>query len=391
MPKTPTVLLRNGTVPSEGSRVRRDLLLVDGRIAEDGADAGGSAVEIDAEGLLVLPGLVDIHGDAFERQIMPRPGVSFDLDLALDDTDRQLAANGITTAFHGVTCSWEPGLRGVATVRRLIRAIASRRDGRVDGRVHLRHETFNLEAEAETVEWIEAGLIHLLAFNDHMNGTLKDRNRPDKKARMVERTGLDAAAFDALVDRVHAREAEVEASVVRLARAARAASVTIMSHDDRSPAERDRYRAMGAAVAEFPITEETAKAAAEAGDPIVFGAPNVVRGGSHTGCPDAATMVEAGYCTILASDYYYPALLAAPFVLAARSGRAVEAFWPFVSENPARAAGLTDRGTLAAGMRGDVVLVDPRGPRPEVAVTIAAGRIVHLSDGSRLRPSRRGS
>jgi alpha-D-ribose 1-methylphosphonate 5-triphosphate diphosphatase len=151
MPKTPTVLLRNGTVPSEGSRVRRDLLLVDGRIAEDGADAGGSAVEIDAEGLLVLPGLVDIHGDAFERQIMPRPGVSFDLDLALDDTDRQLAANGITTAFHGVTCSWEPGLRGVATVRRLIRAIASRRDGRVDGRVHLRHETFNLEAEAETV------------------------------------------------------------------------------------------------------------------------------------------------------------------------------------------------------------------------------------------------
>ncbi len=383
MPKTPTVLLRNGTVPSEGSRVRRDLLLVDGRIAEDGADAGGSAVEIDAEGLLVLPGLVDIHGDAFERQIMPRPGVSFDLELALDDTDRQLAANGITTAFHGVTCSWEPGLRGVATVRRLIRAIASRRDGRVDGRVHLRHETFNLEAEAETVEWIEAGLIHMLAFNDHMNGTLKDRNRPDKKARMVERTGLDAAAFDALVDRVHAREAEVEASVVRLARAARAASVTIMSHDDRSPAERDRYRALGAAVAEFPITEETAKAAAEAGDPIVFGAPNVVRGGSHTGCPDAATMVEAGFCTILASDYYYPALLAAPFVLAARSGRPVEDHWPLVSENPARAAGLTDRGRLDVGMRADVVLVDARGSRPEVVVTLAAGRIAHLADPRR--------
>ena len=385
------LVLRNGTVPLQGERVRRDLVLLGGRIAEEVCSRGASCIEIDSEGLLVLPGLVDIHGDAFERQIMPRPGVAFDLDLALDDTERQLAANGITTAFHGVTCSWEPGLRGIATVRRLIRAMAERRHARVDTRVHLRHETFNLDAEAETVAWIEEGLIHLLAFNDHMSGTLKDRHRPDKKARMIERTGLDAAAFDALVEKVDARAPEVAASVARLARAARAACVVMMSHDDRSPEERDRYRGMGAVVAEFPITAETAKAAAEAGDPIVFGAPNVVRGGSHTGCPDAATMVEAGFCSILASDYYYPALLAAPFVLSARSGRPVEEFWPLVSENPARAAGLTDRGTLAAGMRGDVLLVDPSGPRPEVAATIAQGRIVHLSDGSRLLRSRRTS
>ncbi len=384
MPKTDPLLIRNASFSTGGERLRRNLLLDEGLIAAAEEREDAARVVIDADGLLVLPGLVDIHGDAFERQIMPRPGVGFDLELALDDTERQLAANGITTAFHGVTCSWEPGLRGIATVRRLIRALSARKGTPIDTRVHLRHETFNLDAEAETVEWIEAGLVHMLAFNDHMNGTLKDRFRPEKKAKMVERTGLDADAFDALVERVHAREADVDASVARLARAARAASLTMLSHDDRSPAERTRYRDMGASIAEFPITEETAAAASQAGDPIVFGAPNVVRGGSHTGCPDAAAMVEAGFCTVLASDYYYPALLAAPFVLAARSGRPVENYWPLVSENPARAAGLIDRGRIEPGMRADVVLVDPCGPRPAVVATIAAGRLVHLSDAARI-------
>ena len=110
---------------------------------------------------------------------------------------------------------------------------------------------------------------------------------------------------------------DVPASIARLAQAARAANVRMLSHDDDSPAMRQAFRAQGVAIAEFPVNEETAREAAEAGDFIVFGAPNVVRGGSHTGWTKASDMIAKGLCSVLASDYYYPAQLLAAFRLAA--------------------------------------------------------------------------
>src|SRR5207302_2990135 len=140
----------------------------DGHIA--GLDLAASAVRrIDANGLLVLPGIVDIHGDAFERQMMPRPGVGFDLDIALLDSDRQVLANGITTVFHGVTWSWEPGLRGPENARMMLEGIERLRPRLgADTRFHLRHETFNLDAEPEIMRWLAGRRIGLMAFNDHM-------------------------------------------------------------------------------------------------------------------------------------------------------------------------------------------------------------------------------
>lgn len=354
------------------------------RIAAVGAAAKPAGLTIHAAGCLVLPGIVDSHGDAFERHIMPRPGVSFDLDLALRDADRALLASGITTAFHGVTWSWEPGLRGAENARRLVERIAALQpELGADTRFHMRHETFNLDAEEEIARWLEQGHIGVLAFNDHMEGTLKSQNRPDKIGKMVERTGLSHADFLALVERVYARSGEVPGSVARLAEAARRAGVPIMSHDDATPAMRRSYRELGVTLAEFPINVETAQEAASAGEAIVFGAPNVVRGGSHTGWTSAEEMVRAGLCTILASDYYYPALPLAPFLLADRGAATFPAAWKLVSENPAMALGLTDRGCIAPGLRADLVIVRPE-PTPRVVATIAAGRLVHLADPSLL-------
>jgi alpha-D-ribose 1-methylphosphonate 5-triphosphate diphosphatase len=352
-----------------------------------GRAPSGRGLTIDATGLLVLPGLVDVHGDAFERQMMPRPGVGIDLDLALIETDRQLVANGITTAFHGVTRSWEPGLRDAANARALLEAIERLRPRlAADTRFHLRHETYNLDGEAEIIDWISARRIGVVAFNDHMTGTLKVRHRPDKMRTMVERSGLDAAAFGALVETVAARACEVPASIARIAAAARAAGVPAMSHDDMDIAQRRWFAALGVCVAEFPLTEAVAEAAVGDGAPVVFGAPNVLRGGSHTGCPDAAEMVRHGWCSVLASDYYYPALLQAPFILEARHGLPLDRTWPLVSGNAADAVGLADRGAIAEGRRADIVLVEPPSGRApaHVVATIANGRLVHLADGSRL-------
>lgn len=345
-----------------------------------------AGIVLDAQGLLVLPGLVDVHGDAFERQLMPRPGVGVNPELALLETDRQLVANGITTAFHGVTRSWEPGLRDAATARILLEAVERLAPRLVaDTRFHLRHETYNLDGEDEIISWIRERRVGVVAFNDHMTGTIKVRNRPDKMRKMVERSGLDASAFDALIDQVAARAGEVPASIARIAAAAVAAGVPAMSHDDMSIEQRRWYDGLGVQVAEFPIEAAVAEAAAAAGTPTVFGAPNVLRGGSHTGCPDAAEMAARGWCSVLASDYYYPALLEAPFILERRHGIPFSQAWRLVSLNAARAVGLEDRGVIAEGMRGDVIAVEPSAEGfARVVATIAGGRLVHLADGARL-------
>lgn len=344
------------------------------------------AIALDATGLLVLPGLVDVHGDAFERQMMPRPGVGIDLDLALAETDRQLVANGITTAFHGVTRSWEPGLRDAAGARALLEGIERLRPRlAADTHCHLRHETYNLDGEQEIAGWIAERRISVIAFNDHLSGTIKVRHRPEKMAKMVERSGLSAADFDALVDRVARRSDEVPASIARLAAAAKAVGIPAMSHDDMSIEQRRWFAGHGVAVAEFPLTEDVAEAAVADGAPTVFGAPNVLRGGSHTGCPDAAEMAQRGWCSVLASDYFYPALLQAPFILGRKHGIPLADAWALVSTNAAAAVGLSDRGRIAEGARADLVLVDADGEGPARAIaTIANGRLVHLADGGRL-------
>ncbi|MFV0298292.1 MAG: alpha-D-ribose 1-methylphosphonate 5-triphosphate diphosphatase [Hyphomicrobiaceae bacterium] len=381
------LVVRNGEVLTPQGLEKTDLgLAMTGNGSAFTFDPTGGAQVMDASGLLVLPGLIDVHGDAFERQIMPRPGVGFALDLALMETDRQMAANGITTAFHGVTRSWEPGLRDLAHARGLLEAME--RLGphlTVDTRFHLRHETFTLDDEDEILDWIGSRRIGALAFNDHMTGTIKVRHRPDKMAKMVERSGLGAVEFGKLVDRVAARADEVPASIERLAAAAQATGVPAMSHDDMSVAQRCWYRSLGVGIAEFPLTDEVAAAASRSGEPVVFGAPNVVRGGSHTGCPDAAQMVLKGWGSVLASDYFYPALLQAPFILQRRHGLPLEQAWRVVSANAALALGLTDRGEIVPGKRADLVVVQATPDLPaRVVATIADGRLVYLADGGLL-------
>ena len=362
----------------DGGRVLRGGELATGEIGiQDGriAHAAPASRSIDATGLLVLPGIVDLHGDAFERQIQPRPGVDFPMPLAVAETEAQLLVNGITTAFHGVTLSWEPGLRSADTWRRLLEALdAARPRSLCDMRVHMRWEAFNLAALDMALDDIAAGRVHLLAFNDHTPAILRRAADPVTAAKYSERAGMEVQAFRTLAEAVAARADEVPQAQTRIAAAARTACLPMASHDDATLEARDGFRGLGARICEFPMAEEVARAAVAAGDWVAMGSPNVVRGGSHLGWASAATMAEAGLCRILTSDYYYPALAQAPFKLAGRGVLDLATSWALVSSNPAAAAGLTDRGTLEPGKRADLVLVEP-GPLPRIVATVANGRI----------------
>jgi alpha-D-ribose 1-methylphosphonate 5-triphosphate diphosphatase len=381
-----TILIEGGRALQGREFSDNSLLIEAGQIGKIGGSRDRAAIGLDARDLLVLPGIVDLHGDAFERQMMPRPGVDFPIDVALLDSDRQAIGNGITTVFHAATWSWEPGLRSGENAKKLLDAIeALGPQFAADTRFHLRHETYNLDAETEIADWLSARRVDLFAFNDHMDLTVRSLAKPQRRGRMVERTGLSDDAFGRLVERVASRDHEVPGSIARPAGTAREAGIRMLSHDDDSPTMRKAYRAQGVAIAEFPVNEETAREAADGGDFIVLGAPNVVRGGSHTGWTKAADMIEKGLCSILASDYYYPAPIMAAFRLAVDGILPLADAWDLISAAPARAAGLEDRGTLAEGQRADIILVDDTMPmRPRVVAVMVGGRLVHLAEASRL-------
>lgn len=360
-----------------GLEPETSLTVEGGDIASVGGRAS-AARRLDARQFLVLPGIVDLHGDAFERQLMPRPGVHFEPRLALVDTDRQLVANGITTAYHGITYSWEPGLRAPEAGRALIAALDATA-GRLgcDTRVHLRWETYNLDVVDEVAGWLADGTVALLAFNDHTPDIVRKAAEPSTLLKYAERAGLSFDEFRAVVGRVAQRASAVPAAIERLAAVARQYDVPTASHDDDSPDIRRWYHSLGCQISEFPKNEPTARAAHDAGCDIVMGAPNIVRGGSHLSSVSAADMVQKGLCTVLSSDYYYPALPQAAFRLVRDGICDLPTAWRLISENPARAAGLDDRGVLAAGRRADFILVDDTQPElPRVAATFVAGRPV---------------
>lgn len=357
---------------------------------------------IDGRGMILAPAMVDIHGDAFERQLMPRPGVMIPTEAALLETDRQLAANGIATAYHALTLSWEPGLRSVDIGREVVGMLAALAPRlTVENRVQLRWETFCFEALSLIEDAFSGPLLPALAFNDHLSmGVLHpscpmqtrpfdhdpafpvvDMTSPGFAAKMearAKRSGMDVADFTRLMRDMWQRRPQVPAAIAQAGTMAQAAGAPMLSHDDSQSETRDFYRGHGAKISEFPMNHAVTRAARDAGDWIVFGAPNAARGGSHLGSLGAADMVAEGLCDILASDYYYPAMLSAVARLQADRVGTLPDLWKLVAANPASALGLTDRGEIAIGCRADLVLLDwPEGRTPVVRHCIVNGRAAY--------------
>jgi alpha-D-ribose 1-methylphosphonate 5-triphosphate diphosphatase len=191
----------------------------------------------------------------------------------------------------------------------------------------------------------------------------------------ARRAHLSAEEYTARLIGVWQHRPDVPGRIARIAALARQHKTPMLSHDDSQTRTRDYYRELGATTAEFPMHERVFVAARAAGDHIVLGAPNAMRGGSHLGSPGAADMIARGLCDILASDYFYPAMLGAMVKLHGDGVAPLQDLWKLVSLNPARAMGLTDRGRIAPGLRADLVLLDwPEGQTPAPLRTWVAGR-----------------
>lgn len=338
-------------------------------------DALKEARVLDARECLVLPGIVDAHGDGFERVVNPRPNVNFPLPLALREADSQMISNGITTAFHGLSASWEPGLRSVATGRQFLAALGETRDLLAcDTHINLRWELFCLDHLDEIEAWLEEFPTMVLSLNDHLTAYRGLDESSTKITRLADRAGLMPLEAIEFIRALSARRDEVPAAVDRMTRAARRIGNVMFAHDEISPEQRGENKSLGVSVSEFPMTWDTAKSAIRGGDSVVLGAPNVVRGGTQNNAIDAEPAIAEGLCTVLASDYYYPAQLEAAFALVDRGTVDLAKAWALVSSGPARAVGLYDRGEIRKGLRGDLIVLDPK--TRQIRAVFVAGRKV---------------
>ncbi|MFY0621739.1 MAG: alpha-D-ribose 1-methylphosphonate 5-triphosphate diphosphatase [Pelagimonas sp.] len=357
----------------------------------DGWDAGplhmaeGQIVDaptgrmIDLSGFDVLPGIVDIHGDGFERHMAPRRGALRERDAGMVACAAEFAANGITTATLAQFWSWEGGLRGPEFAREVFTSVQVMRDSvPIDMRLQLRLETHFLDELAAAEAIIEEFGISYVVFNDHLpHARLAEGRKPPRLTGQALKSRRNPEDYFKLLLDLHSRRAEVPAAMDALTRRLAANGVTMGSHDDRTTTQRAEWRSRGARVSEFPETLEAAQAARDAGDFIVLGAPNVVRGASHAGNASAQDLIAAGLCDALASDYHYPSPARAAW-------RCVElgllddcAAWRLVSAGPARGLGLEDRGVLEAGRRADLVVMEPETRR--IVATIASGQVAWMS------------
>ena len=370
-----------------GARIVTPTGVVEGQtvVVRDGIIAdvtGGPAPDQahDAHGALLLPGLVDCHSDGLERERAPRRTAVFPLDFALLTFEGRLRAAGVTTVFHGIGFQDnEDAGRSIALADASCQAILERRpDAPVDHRLLVRTEARVETGVEPALDWIDrftersddGAVVPIVSFEDHSPGQGQYRDVETFRAAVDPTRLPEGETVDSFVA---ARMAEADASRHlrdsnrdRLSTLARDNRIRLLAHDCEDTGDIEEAHAAGAAVAEFPLTIEAASRARELEMQVVMGAPNALRGESHSGNVSAADVVGAGLCDALASDYQPATMLAAAFGLARAGACSLHHAVHLVTAGPAAVTGLTDRGTIAVGQRADLVLVDDRGRWPQV-------------------------
>ncbi|MDB5473592.1 MAG: alpha-D-ribose 1-methylphosphonate 5-triphosphate diphosphatase [Devosia sp.] len=370
------------------------------RVIEHGAlrIAGGLIAELSetpvahadvvGNGLLLMPGLIDMHGDMIEREIEPRPGVRMPMELGLRDLDRRLATAGITTAYAAL--SFSPGstyghMRSPDVTREMIRAVRACRDILlVDHRVHARFEVTFPAALSVVKELIAEGAVDLVSLCDHTPGQGQYRDLDLQAANLAKSKGISLEqAAKVLQERIRERQetgGDLTVTLRAIAQYCALHGVPVASHDDDTAQKVALMQGLGANISEFPVTAEAARAARARGMVNAMGAPNALRGKSYSGNLSAREAHGLGLLDLLAADYHPSAMLPAILVLAATDPRGLPGATRLATINPARALGLADRGDIRVGQRADLLIADDRGVG-HVRATYCSGKLIY-SDGS---------
>jgi alpha-D-ribose 1-methylphosphonate 5-triphosphate diphosphatase len=348
-----TVVVENGTIVAVDEDTQR----------EGAVDLGGD---------LLIPGLVELHTDHLEPHYTPRPKVHWDPLSAVFAYDAQIAASGITTVFDSLRVGRDEQQKTASdALLELTEAIeAAKATGflRADHHTHLRCEIPSRGVVEEATDYLARFDVRLMSLMDHTPGQRQFRDEEKQRVYYRGKSGLTEEKLTEMFESRKRRSAEIAAPNKRgLVALAHGRGIALASHDDTLEEHVAESLADRVSIAEFPTTVEAAAASHAAGISVLMGAPNVVRGGSHSGNVSAAELAEAGVLDILSSDYVPISLIQGAFGLAdipAMGG--LPGAIQTVTLKPALATGMTDRGEIAVGKRGDLVRVARVGAQPVV-------------------------
>lgn len=355
--------------------------VADGLIAEVGEGAAPEAA-LDFGGDLLIPGLIELHTDHLEAHYAPRPKVRWSPFGAVLAYDAQIAASGITTVFDSlrVGSDADSGSLGgeIWALANAIRSAADAGHLRVEHRTHLRCELSSSDVIDVAEEFLMRFDADLISLMDHTPGQRQFRSLDAWRRYYSRKTPMSDAELDAfIVKRQKLHEEHAGAHRKKLVAIAAERGVAVASHDDTTIEHVAESLADGVAIAEFPTTLEAARASHLGGVRVMMGAPNIVRGGSHSGNVAAEELANAGHLDILSSDYVPSSLLMAAFELPTRAPSiTLPAALRTVTVTPAEATGLTDRGRIEAGLRADLVRVHMTADGPVVRQVWRGGRVV---------------
>ena len=381
-------ILRGGDIATPTRVITEGALVIEaGRIAavlETTPPLGGEDVRWVSG--LIAPGFLDLHSDALEKEIRPRPGASMPVDLAIMELDRKLAGHGITTIAHAISFTETDGdIRAHRDSEQVAWAI-----GKcvptclVRHLVHARYEMTDTGAAPTVARLLDRDALCMVSFMDHSPGGRQFKCLEDFVRYYSPVYGLDRPAVVRLVEEKNRRRQEavgtLEETLEGLAAAARRRGVILASHDDQSAEQVAWARRLGVTISEFPVSAEAAEAARTNGLHVVMGAPNLLRGQSTSGNLSALDAIRRGTLDSLCSDYYPAAMLHAVFKLCTEGHARLPEAFGLVSLHPARALGLDrETGSLEAGKAADLVIIGERREIPVVTHTFREGREVFVA------------
>jgi alpha-D-ribose 1-methylphosphonate 5-triphosphate diphosphatase len=356
------LVISNARVVTRDAVVHGAVQVRDGMIADVSDVPALLPSAIDFDGDYLLPGLVELHTDNLERHASPRPGVRWPAEAAVVAHDVQIAGAGITTVFDALAVGDVlEGSSRLATLTAMAEAVQTMHDAgalKAEHWLHLRCEVSYHGLRDLFQPFVDHPRVRLVSLMDHTPGQ-RQFARLDKYNEYYQgKYGFSDEAMRRFIDDKRADQARYSAPhrahVIELCRQR---GLKLASHDDATADHIEEAASCGSVVAEFPTTIEAARAARARAIKVMGGAPNFVRGGSHSGNVSARELAEHGLVDILSSDYVPASLLHAAFLMAGGDSLRLPDAIAAVSATPAASIGFADRGAIAPGLRADLVRV----------------------------------
>lgn len=339
---------------------------------------------IDGKNMYVFPGIIDIHSDAIEREMEPRPNTLLPFKFSFYELEKKLAACGITTMYHSLSLGEGVGVRSIDRVLELIEELSAyikNKRSCINHRVHLRYEILYLEGIKTVLKLLKEDKFQYLSLMDHSPGQGQYKKADGYALYAKEVWGMDDDKIEKFLDNLKELHNEVDWNVLaQIVEFANEKGMNVASHDDDTIQKINLLLNMGVKVSEFPINLETAKYATEKGMLTCVGAPNIIRGGSHNNNLKAIDAIINNAAGIVCSDYIPAAMLSAIFIVNEEIKDLSKVVSMFTI-NPAKAVGIDqERGSIQAGKKADLILVEVYDGHPLVRKTICDGKLVYKNE-----------